>query len=353
MEYLTAINNPLNNINETNIQYLNIFNNPSLVYGNPLNSDKVDFCKYTQEIQDDMVQFGPFVNNAMQHFKTASCGCRIRFRTTSRKLVFRVEFKRSAYFSDIVGWNAFGFEIYVVDSKGHYTHHRLMAPQDGFRIFADQIPLPPNSAVCIFLPNFNTILNMRMGIERGSRITKFPYPKNKRTPILFYGGSIAQGASASKSGNSYPNIVSRNLNQDIINLSIKHCCKATDNTAKFIGSLDCDSIVIDYSKEVPNEEIFSKTYERFYKNVRKYHPDKKIILLTTPSFNRWKEYESFDDIIIKTYEKAIARGENTLLLNQKELFDKKEYDLISIENNQFTDYGMYEVANKLCELLKT
>ena len=49
MEYLTSINNPLNKINEINIQYLNIFNNPSLVFGNTLNSNKVDFCKYSQE----------------------------------------------------------------------------------------------------------------------------------------------------------------------------------------------------------------------------------------------------------------------------------------------------------------
>ena len=68
-------------------------------------------------------------------------------------------------------------------------------------------------------------------------------------------------------------------------------------------------------------------------------------------YNNWKEYKEFDDIIRQTYENAVKRGENTLLLNQRELFSEEEYDYVAIENNHYTDYGMFKVADKICELL--
>jgi len=74
--------------------------------------------------------------------------------------------------------------------------------------------------------------------------------------------------------------------------------------------------------------------------------------LTTPSFNRIKEYRAYDDIILETYNNALSRGENTFLINQKVLFDKEEYDYIAIENNHYTDYAMNKVAEKICDLLK-
>ncbi len=351
MEYLTSVRNHLKTINENNIQYLNVMNHPELVYGNTVVSNKVDFCKYTEDIQEEMKNFGTVVNNAMQHLKTASCGCRIRFRTTSRRLVFKVELKRPSYFNNMVGWNSSGLEIFIVDEEGNYSSHRIIGPQDGFRIFAEQIAIPPNSSLCIFLPNYNTILNMLIGIERGSRIKEFKYPKDKRNPILFYGNSITQGASASKTSNSFPNIVSRRRNQDIINLSTNLCCRATPKTAEMIGDINCEAIVIDYSKDVPNSEVFKQTHENFYMKIREHHPDKKIIILTTALYNNWKEYKEFDDIIRQTYENAVKRGENTLLLNQRELFSEEEYDYVAIENNHYTDYGMFKVADKICELL--
>lgn len=353
MEYLESIDDRLKTINENNIQYLNLFNHPNLVYGNIFDTDEVDFCKYSPEVQEDMKKFGKNVAENMEYMKSVSCGNRIRFRTTSRHLIFKVELKRPYNYKKMVSWNSSGFDIYLVDDKGHYHNYSLIAPKEGNRIFAEQIVIPPNSNICIFLPNYNTILNMYIGIDRNSRIFTFPYPKKNRTPILFYGNSITQGSSASKSGNSFPNIVSRKLHKDIVNLSMITCCLGTDNTAKMIGNIDCEAIVIDYSRFAPNKDYLEKTYDKFYRTIRKKHPHKKIILMTTACFNRWKEYMEYDEVILSTYESAIARGENTLLLNQAELFDRDEYDLVSVDIGHYTDYGMFRVANKICKLLKS
>ena len=46
MEYMNDIHDSLRNINEENIEYVNLFDNPQLFYGIlNFSSDKVDFCK--------------------------------------------------------------------------------------------------------------------------------------------------------------------------------------------------------------------------------------------------------------------------------------------------------------------
>jgi hypothetical protein len=251
----------------------------------------------------------------------------------------------------MVTWTSSGLDIHIVDEDGTYNHHKLMARKEGNRFYADHTTLPANSSVCIFLPSYDTIEQMFIGIETGSKISYLPYPKDKSTPIIFYGNDITQGASATKSGNAFPNIVSRKLNHDIINFSTTMCCRGTPKMAEMIGNLDCHSIVIDYSRNASDLEYFEKTYEKFYNKIREKHPDIKIILMTTALYNKCKRYELFDDVIIQTYKKAVKRGENTVLLNQRDLFDEKNYDLISIDGACYNDMGMYRVAEKLCELL--
>ena len=47
----------------------------------------------------------------------------------------------------------------------------------------------------------------------------------------------------------------------------------------------------------------------------------------------------------------MERNENVELLNQRELFDKEEYDFVTIDSSHYTDYGMFKVAEKICELI--
>lgn len=352
MEYLNSITDSLETTNENNIQYFNLFNHPELVYGNVFQEDKVNFCKYTPEIQEEMVKAGKVFENTMQEFKTCTCGNRIRFKTSSRRLILKVEFKKAFSHKNMLSYNSSGFDVHLVDDEGNYHNYSLITPKEGIRIFAKSIPIPPNSSICIFLPNYSSIENMYIGIDKGSQIYTFNYPKKNRLPILFYGNSITQGASASKSGNSFPNIVSRKLNNDIINLSMVSCCRGTPKTAEMIGDIDCKAIVIDYSRYAPNINFLKQTHEKFYKKIREKHPDTKIIIMTTTYFNKWIEYEQYDEVILNTYENAVSRGENTVLLNQTELFSPDEYDLVAIDIGHYTDYGMFRIADKICELLE-
>ncbi len=350
MEFLSSIRDNLKTIDEETIEYVDLFDYPELIYGNVNNNSKLNFCKFPKNVQDEMKQYGSGVYGEMKQFNSSSAGNRLRVKTDSKRMVFKIQLNRDYDFVNINNTNSFGFDVYGLED-GEYIHRNVFSPGDGNDIFAHEIEVPENGEICVFLPNYNSIMSFYMGLEKGSSFESIGYPQDKRLPVLFYGNAVTQGASASRSGNSFVNIVSRLLDRDIINISCSSCCKATDNTVDFIGKINCHCIVIDYTHNAYDVDELMGNHEHFYKRIRQLHPDKKIILMTSENFNFWKSYDEFDDIVENTYNNARIHGENVELIIQRELFDEDEYDYISVDNTHYNDYGMYTVAKKLCELI--
>jgi len=352
MEYLTDINNSLKSINEENVEYIDLFDYPELFYGTTnFTTTRLNLCKFPKEAQEEIKDYGAGAVSEMKNLNSSACGVRLRFFTDSKKLIFKVKFKRRWGYLKMVNWGGFGFDVYGLNNE-EYIHRTVFAPNNGHNIFAETILPPENGQLCIFLPNYNTIEELYMGIEPGSTIKSLNYPPDKRLPVLFYGNSVTQGAAASHSGNSFPNIVSKILNRDILNISCSACCRGTDTMAELMGKINCHSIIIDYTRNAYSTQIFKDTHEKFYKKVRSLHPDKKIVLMTSQSFNHWRDYDEFDEIVAQTYKNAIDRGENTEIINQKQLFNDEDYDIIAIDSTHYTDYGMHKIAKKICELIE-
>lgn len=352
MEYLTSINHPLSTINEENIEYVNIFDYPQFIFGNiNFSNEKTNFCKVPKTVRDESKKYGAIAFQEMNNLYNSPCGNRLRFFTDSSKIIFKIKLKRKWGYQKMVNWNSLGFDVYNIIGN-EYKHRTVFAPMDGKNIFAEIIKTPENGQVCIFLPSYNVIEELFVGIEKGSQIKHIDYPIEKRLPIIFYGNSITQGAAASRSGNTFPNIISKKLNQDIINLSVSSCCKGSEYMADLIGKINCSSIIIDYSRNANTTKELKENYESFYRRIREYHPNKKIILMTSSNFNDWQAYDKFDEVIIDTYKKAIQLGENTELLYQKEIFNINEFDFVTIDGSHYTDYGMFRIADELIILLK-
>jgi hypothetical protein len=351
MEYLTSIHDSLHEINEEGIQYIDLFDYPELFFGNVNNNSRLDFLKFSKDIQIEMEDYGSNIVKEMNQYKYSSTGNRLRFETDSNRIIFKIELKRKYGYSKINNNNSFGFDVYNVDGE-EYIHQEVFSPENEHNIFAKEIEVPENGKLCVFLPNFNTIRSFYLGICDGSSIKRFEYPNKKQLPVLFYGNAVTQGSSASRSGNTFPNILSRKLNRDMINISCSSCCKATDKTVQLLGKINCHAIVIDYTQNAYNTEIFKRTHEHFYKSIREFHPDKQIILMTSENFNFWKSYYDFDEIVENTYFNAKIKGDNVELIKQRELFDENEYDFVSVDNSNYNDYGMYTVANKLYEIIE-
>ena len=352
MENITSMDQSLVSIDESNIEYIDLMKHPELFHGNVnFVNNTVDFCKYSKLIQDEMEKFGPVPKNEMDHLNSASCGARLRFYTDSEKFILKIKLSRKWDYQKMVSWNSSGFDVYNVEGDD-YIPRTIFAPVEGNDFFAELVYNSRNGLNCIFLPNYNTIEQIHIGIDKNSILKPFPYPDNGKLPVLFYGNSITQGAAASKSGNSFPNLVSKMLNRDIINMSCSSCCRATKNISDEIGRINCHSIVIDYTRNANSIEEFKETYDQFYRDIRSFHPTKKIILMTSSSFNHLDKYVQYDEIVKETYLNAKDRNENTFYINQTSLFNYDEWDYIVIDPAHFTDHGMYKIANEICKILK-
>lgn len=352
MEYLDKISDPLKNYDEENIEYLDLFDYPELFYGTlSITNKRLDFCKFPTQAREEMNNFDAGAIREMKSYHSASCGVRLRFFTNSKRIIFKIKLKRKYSVLKMVNWGSFGFDVYNLVGD-QYDHRTVFAPGNGYDLFAESVYVPANGKLCIFLPNYNTIEEMYMGIDKGSIVEPIDYPEENMLPIIFYGNSVTQGAAASHSGNSFPNLVSKKMNNDIINISASSCCKGTDTIAKFIGKLNAKCIVIDYTRNAYTTDYFRKTHEEFYKNIRKYHPDTKIILMTSESFNNWRDYDDFDEIVTNTYEHAKENGDNTYIINQRKLFNEEDYDFISVDNSHYNDYGMNKIAERICEIIR-
>lgn len=352
MEYLNSIDDQLKKIDEKNIQFYDLFDLPELFFGNlNFTKSKLDFSKFPKSFEDEIKVYTDGTFHDYSKMYDNSCGNRLRFKTSSKRVIFKVKLRRKWPYTKLLNWNAMGFDVYLL-KDGKYVHKMIFGPMDGFDCFAESFEIEEGSELCIFLPTYDVIEEFYLGIEEGSTLSKVNYPKGNQLPVIFYGNSITQGAAASKSGNCFPNVVSRKLDRDIINISCSLCCRGNESIAEIIGKINCHSIVIDYTRNASSAKVLENTHEKFYQKIREFHPEKRIILMTSACYNFWRPYDDFDKVVVKTYENALERGENTVLLNQKELFDVSEYDYVSIDTSHFTDYGMFKIANEIVRLLK-
>lgn len=344
MEYLENINEKLSDIDERDITYYDLFDYPEFFYGN-LNFafDDVSFSKFPDYILENVKDFDEYRYKIFERLNDSTCGCRIKFKTKSRKIILKVELENKYIPYNIKPENSRGFDVYY-SYNGSYHPLSSFAPKNDENMFAECIYNGDNSDICIFLPNYDSIRRIYVGIESDSILLPSPYLDKNKKAILFYGNEISQGMPASKCGCSYPNIVSKSLDQDIINLS---CDKATGtfiDVAEYIGRINCQSIVLDCSTFLQETDDFEKVFENFYNVIRQYHAKTNIIILTSPNYYGDENYDLIDECITKTYENAKRKNENTFIINQKRIIK----DELNDTSSEKYDKIMKKIAQSIC-----
>lgn len=344
MEYLDAFNTPISRQNKFDFFDLRYMFENNMIFGAPYANE----CTF-QKIKD----IGAIEKESPETIKDftvanmQSGGVRCRFHTSSKRIVIKAELVRKFSIFKMCLCGSSGFDIYAVNGRER-KHITAVGPSEPYNIFADIIELPCEGDYEIFFPLYNQILNINIGVDKGSVFDNAKSQLDKRY-IIFYGHSATQGASASRSGNSYPNIVARKLNQDIFNYSFSGACRAEISMAEQIASAhkaeDVGAIVVDYNRNAYTVTEFSNRYLPFYNKLREFYPDTPIILVGA----FMQPY--YDERIVKYLEPAMQNGDNTVFIDLQELFSGIEPLSLTMDKLHYTDKGMFMIANKICELL--
>jgi hypothetical protein len=172
-----------------------------------------------------------------------------------------------------------GLDLYVNTAKGwHWLAVGQPSAQTNEVALAENL-VPGKREYLLYLPLYNGTKFVELGIPTNCIIEKAPaWGPGIRKPIVFYGTSILQGASASRPGMVHSAILQRRFNWPVINLGFSGNGKMEPEIADLLAELDPSVYVIDCLPNMVADEINERAGP-LVKKLRAAHPEVPIVLV--------------------------------------------------------------------------
>ena len=209
-----------------------------------------------------------------------SAGMCVRFVTDATTIHARWALTESwLYLPNMTAIGKSGLDLYVKTEKG-WRWLAVGAPQNQTNeIVLVKDLIPGKREYLLYLPLYNGTKFVELGISETNTIEKAPaLGSGERKPIVFYGTSILQGASASRPGMVHSAILQRKFNWPVINLGFSGNGKMEPEMVDLLAELDPAVYVIDCLPNMVAAEIKERA-EPLVKKLRAAHPDVPIVLV--------------------------------------------------------------------------
>ena len=207
-----------------------------------------------------------------------SAGMIVRFKTDA--LTIWVDYtllKPVLELPNVNAISASGIDLYARDKSGKWRWVGVTVPEKQLirqAIVADLAPGLREYAA--YLPLYNGVDKLSIGVPPG---TKFePLAPRAVKPIVFYGTSITQGASASRPGMAYTAILGRRLETPVINFGFCGGGRMDTEVGELLVKIDAGVYVIDCLPNMSAPEVRGKCI-LLVKQLRVGRPDVPIILV--------------------------------------------------------------------------
>ncbi|MDQ7949556.1 MAG: SGNH/GDSL hydrolase family protein [Pedobacter sp.] len=179
-----------------------------------------------------------------------AAGLKIRFKTNANHIKVRYLVAAKSYAMDhFPATGRSGVDLYAANADGTWA----WAP--GKYKFADTITYDFNNLTLdksnyrdgrtytLFLPLYNTVNWLEIGVEEGATFVALPPDQQK--PIVVYGTSIAQGGCASRPGMAWTAILERNLHTPVTNLAFSGNGRLEKEVVDLVNEIDASIFVLD------------------------------------------------------------------------------------------------------------
>jgi hypothetical protein len=327
-------------INEPDIRFLDVRQDPFQVYGLYNYKEEPVFKRIPDEV-------AAATNEGVAQLYLDTAGGRVRFSTDSRYVAIKAVMPSVTVFPHMTLSGTSGFDLFVDRDSGSTYYGTFMPPvgmQDGYEsilYFAE----PGTKNVTINFPLYNGVNTLYIGLQNSAQVgggAEYAYKK----PILYYGSSITQGGCASRPGNSYQAIISRQLNCDHINLGFSGSARGEDAIVDYMAALDIGVYVSDYDHNAPSVEHLAATHEKMYKKFRAKSPSLPVILVTKPDFDKNRPDSILRrDIVYTTFMNAVRSGDqNVYFIDGERLFKDENRDCCTVDGCHPNDAGFLRMA---------
>ncbi len=297
---------------------------------------------------------------------TNTAGARLRFATDSSYIAVGAVFPPmefpSARTAAFAGANGFSFDLFA---DGH--HQRVLWPETLVQqgsVMSFDVPDGTYQAILDFgsrktrqitlcFPSFVNVEDIYIGLQNDA-VVEPAAPYCNENPVVFYGSSITQGACASRSGNSYENVLSRKLNFDYVNLGFASGCRAQEPVIDYLCTLKTPLLVFDYDHNAPTLEFLEQTHLPALRKLRAAHPHIPFIVLSKPDRDTGLADCTARAKLIEENCRILAAESAAPVhfINGQDIFTSHDMDMMTVDGTHPTDLGMHCIAQALYEVMK-
>lgn len=329
-------------IKQTDVRFYSPLDEPFSLYG--LIYDDNRYLRMPKAIAET-------VSEGVRNQSQRTSGGRVCFKTDSPYIALSCKCYFYGESSIIPLSGTHGFEVHIRDGKAH-KFCGLFAPSYKNRnSFSATVELPDDKKereVIIYFPTYTGVSEVYIGLSENASLSSWDGYTYKK-PIVFYGSSITHGVASSMPSKTYVTTLSRAFDSDFINLGMAGHCKAESEMIDYIASLPMSMLVYDYDHNAPTPEFLKQTHYAGYLRFRESCPDTPVILGARPNFDgsrQEKESPIRREIILKTYEKALAAGDkNIAFADGEEVYSTFCKNGFACDNVHPNDIGFYHMAN--------
>ena len=223
------------------------------------------------------------VRNAVWTLGTNTAGLSVHFRTNSPSIraKWTVRYQNSMWHMTDCGIR--GVDLYA-EYQGSWRFAGSGNPgneKSAERLLISHLDGSDRGFI-LHLPLYDGVDTLMIGVEEGSYLEPVS-PGTFGKPVVIYGTSIQQGGCASRPGMAASNILSRNLNREVINLGFSGNGRMEPELAQLIGEVGASAYVIDCLPNLTDVTQIMQRTPPFVEYLRDNHPETPIFLVESPT----------------------------------------------------------------------
>lgn len=303
------------------------------------------------------------VRKAVWYLSTNSAGLNIRFKSDASEIIVKYKVTGALQMLHMPATGVSGVDLYAQDAKGKWFWSGFSYTYGDTIVYRfnhiDPVAENASKEYTLYLPLYNGVKWLEISVPEKNTFT--PLPVSKKKPIVVYGTSIAQGGCTSRPGLAWTAILSRKLNQPVVNLGFSGNGRLEKEVYELLPEIDASLYVLDClpnltQAEFTNDEIIKRVIATVT-HLQEKRPDVPILLTEHDGYAD----EEINSISKKSYER-VNIALNTAFAGLKKKGIKHIYLLSKAAINQHiestvdsvhpNDIGMMNYANAYEKIIK-
>lgn len=286
------------------------------------------------------------------------------FNTTAPKIVIKYQISGGKSLDNMPTLGVSGVDLYAQDlqNKWHWIKAAYSYKDTVTYSYENFDPAVKIKKFRLYLPLYNSPKWLKIGVTSNADFKV--EEANEKAPLIFYGTSIMQGASASRPGMAWLNILGRKLDLPLINLGFSGNGRLEAPLIDLMNQIDAKVFVLDCQPNLTDKKVYSaeeieKRITSSVQSLKAKYPKTPILLVEhssgLPQVNLdtalTGRYIWTSQILNNTYQKLKKAGVKDLyILTAKEIGFT---DDSTIDGTHPNDFGMMQYADAYEKIIRS